>query len=183
MPGMKRLLALLAVLLLGAGLAACGDDDDGGAVASDDETTTTTAAADESTTTTEAEVTTTVPADGGDATCETAAVSIANTSIGEVLVDADGMTLYMFKPDTQDASACTEGCAQAWPPLTGTGEAGDGVDAALLGTATRADGSTQVTYNGHRLYRYSGDKAAGDTNGHGVGDVWYALTASGEPPA
>jgi predicted lipoprotein with Yx(FWY)xxD motif len=95
------------------------------------------------------------------------------------------MTLYMFKPDTQDTSACTEGCAQAWPPLTadGTPSGGDGVDPALLGTAPREDGSTQVTYNGHRLYTYSGDKAAGDTTGNGVGDMWYALTASGEPPA
>jgi predicted lipoprotein with Yx(FWY)xxD motif len=178
---MKRLLALLAVLLLGAGLAACGDDDDGGKVASGDETTTTAAPDDE--------VTTTAPA--GDATTTTAAaagapvVLLADSDIGSILTDADGMTLYMFKPDTQDASACTEGCAQAWPPLTveGTPAGGDGVDPALLGTAPRDDGSAQVTYNGHRLYRYSGDSAPGDTTGHGVGDVWYALTASGEPPA
>jgi predicted lipoprotein with Yx(FWY)xxD motif len=181
---MKRIVALLAVLLLGAGLAACGDDDDdGGKIASSDATTTTVAGDDATTTTEAADETTTTAA--GDAATGEAVLAVANTSIGEVLVDADGMTLYMFKPDTQEASACTEGCAQAWPPLTvdGTPAGGDGVDPALLGTAARDDGSTQVTYNGHRHYTYSGDTAPGDTTGHGVGDNWYALTASGEPPA
>jgi predicted lipoprotein with Yx(FWY)xxD motif len=163
---MKRLLALFAVLLLGAGLAACGDDDDGGAVASDSSTTTTEALS--STTTTAA------AADG-------ATVAVADSSLGKILVDGDGMTLYMFKPDTVEESKCVDTCAQIWPALTGTAIAGDGADESKLATAPRADGAMQVTYNGHRLYLYSGDKAAGDTTGQDVGDVWYVVGPDGEP--
>ena len=100
-----------------------------------------------------------------------------------MLVDADGMTLYMFKPDSMDESKCTDDCAGAWPPLTlatGTPVAGDAVDQSLLTTAPRATGEPQVAYNGHRLYRFSGDSAAGDTNGEGVADVWYAVTPAGD---
>jgi predicted lipoprotein with Yx(FWY)xxD motif len=167
---MKRLLALFAVLLLGAGLAACGDDDDDDAAA---ETTTTTAEPAEETTTT-----TGAPEPAGDG----AQVAVAETSLGAVLVNADGMTLYLFEPDTEAATACADACAQAWPPLFAEGEpaAGDGADAALLGTAARDDGGDQVTYNGHRLYTYSGDTAAGDVTGQGVGDVWFAVTPAGE---
>jgi predicted lipoprotein with Yx(FWY)xxD motif len=167
---MKRLLALFAVLLLGAGLAACGDDDDDDAVA--ESTTSTTAEAAE-------EATTTTGAPAGDE----AQVAVAETSLGEVLVNGDGMTLYMFEPDTEEASACGEGCIDAWPPMLAEGGdpvAGDGADAALLGTAPRDEGD-QVTYNGHRLYVFSGDSAPGDTNGQEVADVWYVLTPAGEP--
>jgi predicted lipoprotein with Yx(FWY)xxD motif len=179
---MKRLLALLACLVLGAGLAGCGDDDDGGAVASE---ATTTTVADETTTTAATDDATTTTA-AGDAAGAEPAVLLADTDIGSVLTDADGKTVYMFQPDTQDASACTEGCAQAWPPViadSANPTCGPGLDEALMGTAARDDGSMQVTYNGHRLYTYSGDKAPGDTTGNGVGDKWFALTASGEPPA
>jgi predicted lipoprotein with Yx(FWY)xxD motif len=169
---MRRLAVLLSLLLCAVGLAACGGDDDGGAVASDDATTTTTAAP---TTTT----------GGDDATMPAGSVSlaVASTGLGDVLVDAEGMTVYLFTPDTADASACTEGCAQAWPPLLvdGAASGGDGVDASLLGTAPREDGSMQATYNGHRLYRYSGDTAPGDTTGQGVGGKWFAVTPAGEP--
>ena len=85
-----------------------------------------------------------------------------------------------------DASACTDDCAGAWPPLMladGEPIAGEGVDQALLATAPRTDGDPQVAYNGHRLYRFSGDTAPGDTNGQGVADVWYAVTPDGEQVA
>lgn len=165
---MRRTLALLAALLLAVGLAGCGDDDD--TTAADD--TTTTAAADEETTTTAAPDA--EPA--GEPT-----VAVAETGLGDVLVDAEGMTLYLFEPDSMETSACTDDCAGAWPPLMGEAIAGEGVDQALLTTAPRTDGDDQVAYNGHRLYRYSGDKAPGDTNGQEVGDVWYAVTPAGEP--
>ena len=169
---MRRLLALLAVLLVAFGLAACGDDDDSTAASSDGATTTTEAA----TTTTDAATSTTGAAARG------STVAVGDSDRGPVIVDAEGKTLYMFKPDSIATSACTDACAQAWPPLTveGNPTGGEGVDAALLGTAPRPDGTAQVTYNGHRLYRYSGDAAPGDTTGHGVGDVWHALTAEGE---
>lgn len=167
---MRRILALLAALLLALGLAGCGDDDDSATTATDQVSTTTTTEA-ATTTTTEAAV--------------PAAVAVATTDLGEVLVNADGMTLYLFKPDSEATSACTEGCAQAWPPLVvdGVPAGGDGVDPALLATAARDDGSAQVTYNGHRLYVFSGDAAPGDTKGQGVADVWFAVTAAGEQAA
>ena len=165
---MRRLPALLAALLLALGLAGCGDDDDDAAAV--DDTTTTAAEADEPTTTAAPDA---EPA--GDAT-----VAVAETDLGEVLVNAEGMTLYLFTQDTADASACTGSCVGAWPPLTGEPVAGDGVDQSLLGTAPRTDGDPLVTYNGHRLYTYSGDSAPGDTTGQGVGDVWFAVTPAGE---
>ena len=101
---------------------------------------------------------------------------------GGFLVDANGMTLYLFTKDTTSASTCSGGCATNWPPLTVTGQpvAGTGVDASLLGTTTRADGSIQVTYNGHPLYYYKNDHAAGDKTGQGVGGVWYVVAATGD---
>jgi predicted lipoprotein with Yx(FWY)xxD motif len=102
----------------------------------------------------------------------------------KLLVDASGRTLYLFESDTGDKSTCTGDCAQAWPPLAadGTATAGDGADASMLGTITRADGTKQVTYAGHPLYRFSGDTKAGDTEGEGseaFGAEWYALDSAG----
>ncbi len=101
---------------------------------------------------------------------------------GSFLVDAKGMTLYLYTKDSAGTSVCTGGCASNWPPLTVTGQpsAGTGLTASMLGTITRADGSTQATYNGHPLYYYKNDSAAGDKNGQGVGGVWYVVSASGD---
>jgi len=101
---------------------------------------------------------------------------------GSFLVDAKGMTLYLYTKDSAGTSVCTGGCANNWPPLTVTGQpsAGTGVTASLIGTITRADGSTQVTYNGHPLYYYKNDSAAGDKNGQGIGGVWYVVSATGD---
>ncbi len=94
------------------------------------------------------------------------------------------MTLYMFDSDTQGdlASTCTEGCAEAWPPLTteGSPSSGDGV-AAELETFEREDGSTQVAANGWPLYYFQNDESAGDANGQGVNDVWWVLGPDGTP--
>jgi predicted lipoprotein with Yx(FWY)xxD motif len=105
-----------------------------------------------------------------------------NDSLGSVLVDDKGMTLYLFTKDTPNTSVCYDKCATAWPPLL-TGDkpsAGEGVDASLLGTTTRKDGSTQVTYNGWPLYYYEKDKAPGDVTGQDVGGVWFVLSAAGD---
>ena len=101
---------------------------------------------------------------------------------GSFLVDAKGMTLYMYTKDSAGTSTCAGGCATNWPPLTVTGQpsAGTGVTASLLGTTARADGSTQVTYNGHPLYYYKTDSASGDKNGQGIGGVWYVVSATGD---
>lgn len=102
-----------------------------------------------------------------------ATVMTAATGAGTVLVAAsNGMTVYTFSSDMANSgiSACSGGCAARWPPLTvpaGTApSAGTGVTG-TLGTITRADtGALQITYNGLPLYFYSGDHAAGDTNGN-----------------
>jgi predicted lipoprotein with Yx(FWY)xxD motif len=114
-----------------------------------------------------------------------ATIDTADGDLGTILVDAQGYTLYLFKQDTGTTSTCTEGCASTWPAVTTDGDpiAGTGTDASLLGTSDRPDGGTQVTYDGHPLYRYSGDSAPGDTNGQGIGDVWFAVTADGTPAA
>jgi predicted lipoprotein with Yx(FWY)xxD motif len=110
-----------------------------------------------------------------------ATVQVAKTGLGDVLVDADGHTLYLFTKDANGTSACTGGCAATWPPLAASGSptAGDGVDASKFGTLARDDGMSQVTFAGKPLYRYGPDKAAGDTNGQGVGGVWFAVRPDG----
>lgn len=112
-----------------------------------------------------------------------------STEFGPILVDGDGFSLYLFMADTQNSGTSTcgddDGCTTEWPPLLTEGDpvAGEGVDATLLGTITRDDGSTQVTYNGWPLYLFHEDMAAGDTNGQAVdefGGLWYLVSPTGE---
>ncbi len=120
---------------------------------------------------------------GGAMSGDAATVEVTEgDTLGEFLVDAEGMTLYLFTNDSEGTSNCYDGCAASWPPLLTDGEpeAGDGVDAALLGTTERTDGTTQVTYNGLPLYFFASDQSAGDTSGQGVGDVWYVVSPEGE---
>lgn len=120
-------------------------------------------------------------AEEADTSQPAAVVAVTSTDLGDVLVDGDGMTLYLFDPDEQGPSTCDDDCAASWPPLVSDGEpvAGEGVDPALLGTAERDDGTVQVTYDGWPLYRWAADEAPGDTTGQGVGDVWWVLDAGG----
>ena len=87
---------------------------------------------------------------------QAATVGISNTGIGQILVNSQGRTLYLFKADQGTKSACTGACAGAWPPLLVTGKptVGSGVNASLLGTTTRPEGTTQLTCNGHPLYLF-----------------------------
>ena len=112
-------------------------------------------------------------------------VSTKTSSLGTFLVDGQGRTLYLWDADHGPRSTCTAACAQAWPPLTTTGapKASGAVKSSLLGTATRADGSREVTYAGHPLYRFSGDSRPGQTNGEGLkafGAEWYVLSPAGK---
>lgn len=116
----------------------------------------------------------------GDAMSQ-AAIQTADSPLGTILVDSEGMTLYMFDNDSDGESVCYDDCAANWPPLEGPVEAGDGVDASLLGTTERTDGTMQVTYAGMPLYYFAADQAAGDTNGQGVGDVWWVVQPDGTP--
>jgi len=111
-------------------------------------------------------------------------VHIASTSLGNVVVGPSGHTLYLLTADSANHTTCYSTCAQNWPPLitTGAPRAGTGVNAGLLKTALRNNGTRQVTYNGHPLYYYAGDTAAGQTNGEGLfafGGYWYAVNAAG----
>ena len=116
---------------------------------------------------------------------QSATVAVASTGLGNILVDSQGRTLYLFKKDSGTTSACTGACATFWPPLTvtGTPTVGSGATDSLVSTAQRADGTTQVVYNGHPVYLYTGDHKAGDTTGQGLvafGGGWFALTSAGD---
>jgi predicted lipoprotein with Yx(FWY)xxD motif len=111
-----------------------------------------------------------------------ATVAVEDSDLGQIIVDDEGKTLYVFLADEGSDSTCYDDCEAAWPPLTVDGDpvAGEGVDAALLGTTEREDGSTQVTLDGHPLYYFGSDETADDINGQGVGEVWYVVSPEGE---
>jgi len=113
-----------------------------------------------------------------------AVVALRQTTLGRVLVDSRGRTLYLFGKDKHGRSACYGTCATYWPPLLSTAKprAGRGVRASLLGVTMRAGGKRQVTYAGRPLYTFSLDKRAGQTSGEGLkdfGGAWDAVAASG----
>lgn len=145
-----------AILLLAWATSACGGDDDYGPAS-----------------------TTASSSSSG------AAITVRDAgTLGKILSDGSGMTLYTFKSDSPGSgkSACTGSCVSTWPPLTTTASSvtrPEGVPGDL-GIITRDDGAKQVTYQGQPLYRYAGDRAPGDTTGHGIGQVWFvaALQAS-----
>jgi predicted lipoprotein with Yx(FWY)xxD motif len=120
-----------------------------------------------------------------------ATVGVTSTSLGQILVDSQGRTLYLFQKDTGTTSTCTDACAAAWPPLRATGQpvVGKGANSSLIGTTPRADGAAQITYNGHPVYLFIKDQKPRDTNGegvHGFGASWFALSPAGNqvsPPA
>jgi predicted lipoprotein with Yx(FWY)xxD motif len=113
------------------------------------------------------------------------AVNVGSTKLGDAIVDSNGQTVYLFLADKGTASSCNSAsCVQYWPPVltNGAPQPGPGVNASLLGTTMRADGTTQVTYGGHPLYRFISDKKAGDATGQGVnafGAPWYVVSPSG----
>ncbi|WP_082601072.1 hypothetical protein [Agromyces sp. Root81] len=112
-----------------------------------------------------------------------ALLTTADSALGEIVVDGEGMVVYMFDNDTQgaEASSCEGQCATNWPAVTTDSDAPEveGVTGEV-GTITGVDGSTQVTLNGWPLYYFAGDSAAGDTNGQGVNGVWWVLSPAGE---
>ena len=102
-------------------------------------------------------------------------------SLGAYLTDASGNTLYLYAPDTSPTSRCYGQCIANWPALltNGAPQAGAGATATLLGTSPRTDGTLQVTYKGHPLYYFKGDKAAGDTSGQGKAGTWFLVSPTG----
>ena len=108
----------------------------------------------------------------------------ASSRYGQIVVDAAGHTLYLFDADKAGSSRCYDACAAAWPPLLTSVEplAGGGLTPALAGSVLRTDGARQVTYNGHPLYYYAGDRAPGDIRCQAAveyGGGWYVLDSAG----
>ena len=163
MTNFRRAFPITIVLLLAMIVAACGSSTGSGG-------STPTPAA-----TTPAPVATTPAAPAAAVMTATATVSGKSVTI---LTNAQGMTLYYFTPDTATTSACTGGCANAWPPLlsTGTGTPTSATTLpSTLSVVTTTNGS-QIAYNGHLLYTYSGDTAPGQTTGEGKSGKWFVCT-------
>lgn len=167
---------LLVTTILTALLAACGGGDDDGDVAGQPESTD---APIETPADAPQEPETEADAAEGEAAGPT--VAVASSGMGDILVDGDGMTLYVFLPDDRGTPTCTDSCADTWPLFEGPASAGDGVDEALLGTAEHPSGTTMATYGGWPLYSFASDQAPGDVNGQGIGDSWYVIGPDGEP--
>lgn len=143
-------------------VAACGDDDDADAPPPDD-------VHDE-------------PEDHEDA--EQPHVMATDFGENTLLLDGAGMAVYVYAEDEPGTSNCDDECAEAWPPVIVEGEpvAVEGVDEEMLGTAERADGSLQLTYNEMPIYLFADDSNPGEFNGHGMDDAWFVVDAeTGEP--
>jgi len=112
-------------------------------------------------------------------------INIGSSKLGDILVGPTGRAIYLFLADSGTSSSCnTASCVQNWPPVLtkGAPQAGSGVSASLLGTTTRKDGTTEVTYAGHPLYYFIADQQAGQISGQGIdafGAPWYVVSASG----
>jgi predicted lipoprotein with Yx(FWY)xxD motif len=111
-------------------------------------------------------------------------ITTKSGSTGAFLTNASGRAVYLWAKDGMNMSACSGACAAAWPPVPATGQltAAGGAKASDLGTITRSDGTKQVTYDGHALYYFAGDSAAGQTNGQGsdsFGAPWWLVAPSG----
>jgi predicted lipoprotein with Yx(FWY)xxD motif len=122
---------------------------------------------------------------GAKPTARSATLTTARTGLGQIIVNGQGRTLYLFEKDRHAHSACSGVCTAYWPPVLTNGKAIaiKGAKQSLIGSIARADGSRQVTYAGHPLYLFSGDTRRGQTNGEGLQDFgagWYALTLSGK---
>jgi predicted lipoprotein with Yx(FWY)xxD motif len=126
---------------------------------------------------------TSAPATSPAASPAEGALKVADSSLGQIIVDGSGMTVYYFTKDQANSgkSACSGDCLTAWPAVVATSDqpSGEGITAEL-GTITRDDGTKQVTVNGMPIYLFAKDKAAGDVTGQGVGKVWYVVAPDGK---
>jgi predicted lipoprotein with Yx(FWY)xxD motif len=141
-------------------LGGCGSDDDGNAGAAGESS----------------------PEASSSAPAEEPVLAAADSDLGEIVVDVEGMTVYVFDKDTPGSgtSACTGGCLEAWPAVVADSDSPtvEGVSGEV-GTITRDDGTLQVTLEGYPLYLWKDDTAPGDTTGQGVQGVWWVVTPDG----
>ncbi|HLZ63082.1 MAG TPA: hypothetical protein VKR06_39630 [Ktedonosporobacter sp.] len=157
---MKRLFFFFTPMALILALAACGNASSSGGYTTGSAPTT---------------APTTAPATSGSAV-GTASATVSGKTV-MLLTNAQGMTLYYFKPDTTTTSACTADCASTWPPVLSTSTPSS--TASLPGTLAVQSNTNgqQIMYNGHPLYTFTGDKSPGQTNGEGIGNKWFVATA------
>ncbi|TCC02870.1 hypothetical protein [Kribbella soli] len=155
----KRVMSGLAVGVFGlAGLTACGSDDSPAGAA---------------------------PSSSAGSSPSAAAVKLATATVGDygkVIVDGNGRTVYVFDKDTSGTSNCSGDCLAKWPVVPagdGTPQL-DGIDASLVSTVTRADGSKQLAIKGLPLYLFASDSDAGEAKGQAVGGVWWVVGADGQ---
>jgi predicted lipoprotein with Yx(FWY)xxD motif len=162
----RRWLGVLLVAFVALSLAACGDDDN-----SAESTTSSQPGASQAPSVTSPNTTAVVAAD----------VNVATNKLGEILVDTDGLTLYVLTSDTSGVSTCVDSCAQAWPPLLATSvSVGSDLDAADFSLIARPDGTQQIAVKGRPLYTFAGDTAPGDTAGQALNNVWFVVSPAGE---
>jgi predicted lipoprotein with Yx(FWY)xxD motif len=164
---MKRKVGLAATIVIGAvALVACGSSSGSKSDSGADTSSTTKPSATSSTS-----------APGAKPT-----LALVDTSLGKVIAGADGKVLYLYKPNgTAEQSTVPAAILGAWPPavITTAPTVGSGLQQSLVSTGTQANGMKWVRYNGHLLYGFTGDAAPGDTNGNGIGGIWFAVTADG----
>jgi predicted lipoprotein with Yx(FWY)xxD motif len=122
------------------------------------------------------------PSAAASAAAGTETVKVGESSLGQILVDGAGRTLYAFTPDTAGEPTCYDACAQAWPALLADGEitVGAGLDAASFTTVARTDAGMQVKVGEWPLYYFAQDAAPGDVKGQGLQDIWYVVSPAGE---
>ena len=126
-----------------------------------------------------------IASSSGSSSSKKAKLELRKGKLGRFIVDARGMTLYLFEKDKHGKSACSGACAKVWAPYETSGKpiAGPGLSRAKIGTTKRAGGATQVTYGGHPLYHYDDDHKAGQIEGEGskaFGAEWYIVAPSGK---
>ncbi|WP_410793772.1 hypothetical protein [Kribbella sp. C-35] len=155
----KRVMSGLAVGVLGlAGLTACGSDDSPAA---------------------------SPPSSSSSTSASAASAKLATATVGDygkIIVDGNGRTVYVFDKDTSGTSNCSGDCLAKWPVVPagdGTPQL-DGIDASLVSTVTRSDGTKQLAIKGLPLYLFASDSAAGEAKGQAVGDVWWVVGADGQ---
>lgn len=172
----KRTMGVLIALLLV--VAACGGDGTSDTTTPPESDTTTAGDPAQEPVTTS----TTSPNQGGSTTTamtDTGGIHVADTELGEILVDPDGFTLYIFTADGDGESTCYDACASLWPPIPATTPISPDLDAAIFGSTTRTDGMEQLTVNGMPLYLYTPDTNPGDVTGQGFNDVWFVVDGDG----
>jgi predicted lipoprotein with Yx(FWY)xxD motif len=114
-----------------------------------------------------------------------ATLKLRSSKFGKILVDKKGRTLYAFGHDKKNKSRCSGQCASFWPPASSPAKptVASGITKSKLKVIKRSDGSRQLSYNGHPLYRYIGDAKAGDTNGENLvafGGTWRVVSKDGK---